>query len=124
MAIVKTTPSYRLAIAQIQEFLLMQDPASAARRFAQFKKEENLFRKQAEHFPRMSRPYHPPTGPSTPEEQEDCDWIEALRKAEKLPELRERVLQDYVILYAASADVIALISVRHQRASRYRPTDL
>jgi len=109
MICIEIAESFNHSLDDIEEFLLLQDPESALRRFERFQTELFAFIERIRAYPRIGRPFSLALDDESDESLRDLNRVVAAFVATGLTESRENVLRDYVLLYAHS-DVRAVLS--------------
>jgi plasmid stabilization system protein ParE len=118
MIIVQVAESFNEALESIEEFMLAQDVGSAVQRVEAIQAEILSFIDLVKRHPRIGRL----TGPIDEQFVKSRSQLERIvRKVSVagLPEAREYVLSNHVILYAHSDSRVLMISIRHQRELGY-----
>jgi hypothetical protein len=120
MIIVEVAESFNEALESIEEFMLAQDVGSAVQRVETIQVEIIGFIELVKRHPRIGRL----TGPIDEQFVKSRSQFERIvRKVSVagLPEAREYVLSNHVILYAHSNSRVLLLSIRHQKEFGYGP---
>lgn len=119
MISIEIAESFSHSLDDVEEFLLLQDPESALRRFERFQTELFAFIERIRAYPRIGRPFNLALYDESNESLRDLNRVVAALVAAGMTEAREYVLHEYVLLYAHSDVRAVLISVKHQRELGY-----
>jgi plasmid stabilization system protein ParE len=115
---VRFTQNFEDNLATIQEFLLARSPDTAVDRFNALLQEIAAVAALLSQHPGIGRPMQ---SGGTPGSRTSLAWkhLASRMSALRLGDLREYVLHEYVVLYAATQDTVHLLAVKHQRQLSY-----
>lgn len=117
-ASVEATPNFIANLAAAQQFFILQDADSADSRFAKLKAELREMLAVLAWSPAAGRPARFLAAQSA---QAKLKTAAVLQLAEQagLPDLREYVVGQHIVLYAHSATEVMLLALKHQRQLVY-----
>ena len=117
-AVVEAAPNFLATLDEARHFLVEQDAQTAPARYARLQAELVETVRMLEWSPGSGRPAQFMAAHSA---QAKLRLIRVQRLAAEatLPELREFVLQQHVVLYAHSSTRVALLAIKHQRQLTY-----
>lgn len=115
---VRFTQNFEDNLGAIQEFLLARAPDTAAEQFNALLQDIAAVASLLAQHPAIGRPMQ---SAAPPDSKPGLAWkhLVSRMRALRMGELREYVLHEYVILYAATRDTVHLLAVKHQRQLSY-----
>ena len=122
MIVVEIADQFKEALDEVEEFMLMQDAASAPHRADKLESEIVGLIDLFERHPKIGRPadFLSLTSPAAEL------WTRQVRQQAAsvgLTEFREYVLSPYVALYGCSHSHVVMLSIRHEREVGYGQQD-
>jgi len=115
---VRFTRNFEDNLDTIREFLLSTSPSQAVERFALLQRQIVSVALLLSEHPRIGRPMRTPSHPSR-RTKLALNHLAARTRSLRAGELREYLLQDYVVLYAATQDMVHLLAIKHQKQLLY-----
>jgi plasmid stabilization system protein ParE len=115
---VRFTQNFEDNLGAIQEFLLARSPDSAVDEFNALLQEIAAVALLLSQHPAIGRPMQSLRPPAS---KTGLAWrhLESRVRGLRMGELREYVLHEYVVLYAATRETVHLLAVKHQRQLSY-----
>jgi plasmid stabilization system protein ParE len=118
MTKVEVSDLFREALDEAEEFLLVQDPLSAARRADELENEIVRLLDLLERYPKIGHRanFYDVTTPTAQA------WLQRVQQEVTdagLDEYREFNISPYVVLYAGSDRHVLVVSIRHERQLGY-----
>ncbi|HTT40669.1 MAG TPA: type II toxin-antitoxin system RelE/ParE family toxin [Burkholderiales bacterium] len=115
---VRFTQNFEDNLGAIQEFLLARSPDIAVDQFQALLQEIAAVAGLLSQYPSIGRPMQ---SGGSPNSKSALAWkhLASRMRALRAGELREYVLHEYVLLYAASRESVHLLAVKHQRQLSY-----
>jgi plasmid stabilization system protein ParE len=111
---VRFTQNFEDNLGAIQEFLLACSPDTAVDQFNALLQEIAAVASLLSQHPAIGRPMQ---SARHPDSKTGLAWkhLTSRMRALRMGDLREYVLHEYVVLYAATRDTVHLLAVKHQR---------
>lgn len=117
-AIVEAAPNFLRTLDEARRFLVEQDAEAAPARFARLRAELAEMVQMLSWAPASGR-YARFSTANSAQARLRLTRVQRLAAEAALPELREFVLQQYVVLYAHSSVRAVLLAIKHQRQLVY-----
>ncbi|NRO98521.1 hypothetical protein GWC77_21590 [Paraburkholderia sp. NMBU_R16] len=117
-AVVEAAPNFLATLDEARRFLVEQDAEAAPARYAQLQAELVEMVQMLGWSPGCGR-YARFLGAHSAQGRLHLARVQRLAADAALPDLREFVLQQYVVLYAHSSKRVALLAIKHQRELTY-----
>lgn len=118
LAVVEAAPNFIVTLDEARRFLIKQDAAAAAVRYARLQAELVEMVQMLGWSPGCGRPARFLAAHSA-QAQLRLSRVQRLAADAGLPDLREFILQQYVVLYAHSPERVALLAIKHHRQLTY-----
>ena len=118
IARVEAAPNFLTNLTAAQAFFIEQDAESAAQRFRKLKAELREMMAVVCWSPASGRPARFLTGRSA-QARLRAEAVKQLAAQAGLPNLREYILGQHIVLYAHSATDVVLLALKHQRQLSY-----
>jgi len=115
---VRFTQNFEDNLGAIQEFPLARSPDTAVDQFNALLQEIAAVASLLSQHPAIGRPMQ---SARHPDSKTGLAWkhLTSRMRALRMGDLREYVLHEYVVLYAATRDTVHLLAVKHQRQLSY-----
>ncbi|MBN3851700.1 hypothetical protein G3N58_33650 [Paraburkholderia sp. Ac-20342] len=117
-AVVEAAPNFLVTLDEARRFLVEQDVDTASRRFARLQAELVEMVQMLGWSPGCGRHVRFLAARSA-QARLRLARVQRLAAEAALPDLREFVLEQYVVLYAHSSERVALLAIKHQRQLTY-----
>ena len=115
---VEAAPNFLTNLDAAHQFFEVQDADSAAERFRKLKAELREMVSILSWSPGSGRPARFLTGRSA-QARLRVEAVQQLAVQAELPDLREYVVGQHIVLYAHSEDEVVLLALKHQRQLTY-----
>lgn len=115
---VEATPNFIANLEAAHQFFILQDAASADTRLAKLKADLREMLAVLAWFPAGGRPARFLVAKSA-QAKLKAAAVQQLAEQAGLPELREYVVGQHIVLYAHSATEVVLLALKHQRQLVY-----
>lgn len=117
-AVIEAAPNFLATLDEARRFLVEQDAETAPARYARLQAELVEMVQMLGWSPGCGR-HAQFLAPHSAQAKLRLARVQRLAAEATLPDLREFVLQQYVVLYAHSSKRVALLAIKHQRQLTY-----
>ena len=122
-ASVEATPNFLENLAAAHQFFVLQDADNAASRLTKLKSEMRDMVSILSWSPASGRPARFLAAKSA-QVQLKADAVQQLAEQAGLPDLREFIVGQHVVLYAHSETEVVLLAIKHQRQLTYSAAEI